>query len=207
MSAIENFIKRGCDLLISLFGCLFLIPTIIILKICYIILGDGKKVIFKQKRIGKDGKDIYIYKFRTMVLCADEILKNLMDTDPDLKLEYLKNRKLKNDPRVTKIGKVLRKTSIDELPQLLNVIKGDLSLVGPRPYLHREKEDMGDYYDDIIRVKPGITGLWQVSGRSNITFIERCQIEADYATKQNLFLDIKIFFKTFLVVFTKNGAN
>lgn len=207
MNIFEKIIKRFCDLLISLVGCIFLIPIIIILKICYIIVGDGKKIIFKQRRIGQNGKDIYIYKFRTMVFDADKILEELLDTNYNLKLEYSKNKKLKNDPRVTKIGKILRKTSIDELPQLINVLKGDLSLVGPRPYLHREIPDMDTFYDDIIKVKPGLTGLWQVSGRSNIAFSKRCEIESEYAKKQSLLLDTKIFFKTFLAVLKKDGAD
>ena len=116
------------------------------------------------------------------------------------------NKKLKDDPRVTKIGKFLRNTSIDELPQMINIFKGDMSLIGNRPYLPREKEDIGAYYKDIVKTKPGLSGLWQVSGRSNLTFKDRLKLESYYSNNANLWLDIKIFFKTILVVLKKNGA-
>jgi undecaprenyl-phosphate galactose phosphotransferase len=140
-----------------------------------------------------------------MVPNADEVLKELLK-DPKIKKEYKKNMKLKNDPRITKIGKVIRKTSIDELPQLVNVLKGEMSLIGNRPYLPREIDDMGEYYDEIIKTKPGITGYWQVSGRSKISFEDRCKLESYYSNNLNLLLDIKIFFLTFYVVFKNEGA-
>ena len=114
--------------------------------------------------------------------------------------------KLKNDPRITNVGKFIRKTSIDELPQLINVLKGDMSLIGNRPYLPREKEDMSTFYNDIIKTKPGITGYWQVSGRSNVTFEERCKLESYYSNNFNFLLDLKIFFLTFYVVIFSKGA-
>ncbi|MDE5629975.1 MAG: sugar transferase, partial [Bacilli bacterium] len=139
--------------------------------------------------------------FRSMVDNADEVLFEMLKKDKNVSEEYKINKKLKNDPRITKVGRFIRKVSIDELPQLVNVLKGDMSLIGNRPYLPREKEDMGRYYNDIILSKPGITGLWQTSGRSNTTFTKRCKIEAEYSKNMSLMTDIKIFFKTFIVVF------
>ena len=120
--------------------------------------------------------------------------------------EYNKNKKLKDDPRVTKIGKLIRKLSIDEFPQFINVFLGEMSLIGNRPYLPREKQDMGNYYEDIIKTKPGLTGYWQVSGRSNTSFDERLKLEKEYSDEAGLKLDIKIFFKTFAVVLFGKGA-
>ena len=136
-----------------------------------------------------------------MVDNADEILQNILSKDDVLALEYRVNKKFRNDPRITRVGKIIRKLSIDELPQLLNVLKGDMSLIGNRPYLPREKEDMKPYYEKIVSTKPGITGLWQTSGRSNTTFKTRCKMEADYSEDASIATDIHIFFKTFIVVF------
>ena len=124
----------------------------------------------RQTRIGHHGKEITIYKFRSMIPNAEEKLEELMRDDPKIREEYLKNKKLENDPRITKVGHFLRKSSLDEFPQFFNVLLGDMALVGPRPYLPREKQDMGYYYSNIIEVKPGITGMWQANGRSNLSF-------------------------------------
>ncbi len=199
-------IKRLFDIFGGLIGLILLVPITLVLKICFLITGDFNPLIFTQNRIGKDGKEFKFYKFRSMVPNADKELERILTETQELKLEYDKNKKLKNDPRVTKIGKIIRKTSIDELPQLLNVLKGDMSLIGNRPYLPREKEDMGKYYKEIIKTKPGITGYWQVSGRSNISFEKRCKLESYYSNNYSLPLDIKIFFLTFYAVFKGNGA-
>ena len=167
---------------------------------------DKGPAFFSQNRIGKKGKSIKIYKFRSMVMNAETVLEDLMAKDENIRNEYLTNKKLENDPRITKIGKFIRKTSIDELPQLINVLKGEMSLVGPRPYLFREKEDMGDAYKYIITCRPGITGYWQVSGRSDVTFEERVDLENYYSKHVNLWMDVKILFKTVGVVLGKKGA-
>ncbi len=198
------FIKRLFDIIISIIGLIILSPLFIIIGLL-IRLEDGRAPILKQDRIGRDGKIFKLYKFRSMVYKADDILKEMLK-DPRIKEEYKKNMKLHNDPRITKIGKFIRKTSIDELPQLFNVLKGDMSLIGNRPYLPREKDDMGNYYKDIIMSKPGITGYWQVSGRSKLSFKERCKLESFYSKNMGFKMDIKIFFKTFYVVFKKMGA-
>ena len=199
-------IKRTMDIFFSLIGLIFLLPIAIIVKIIYMCNKDFHPIFFKQKRIGKNGKLFNFYKFRSMVPNADEVLTKLLKEDKEAAKEYKINKKLENDPRITKIGKILRKTSIDELPQLINVLKGDMSLIGNRPYLPREKEDMGDYYNDILKTKPGLTGYWQVSGRSNTTFEERLKLEKYYSNHNSLKLDIKIFFKTFKVVLLHKGS-
>ena len=137
---------------------------------------------------------------------ADETLKKYLEENEEARKEYKKYKKLKKDPRITKVGCFLRKTSLDEFPQFINVLKGDMSLVGPRPYLPREKEDMGEYYSSIIKVKPGITGLWQIRGRSKTTFSDRLKLDLDYANKNSILMDIKILLKTFLNVCRKDGA-
>lgn len=204
--SLKLFIKRFFDVLVGLIGILVIIPLYVIIKICSIVNHDYAPIIFKQRRIGKDGKDIYIYKFRSMIPNAEEELERLMKTNKKIRKEYLENKKLKDDPRITKIGKVIRKTSIDEFPQFINVLKGDMSFVGPRPYLPREKDDMKNYYKDIIKVRPGITGPWQVGGRSDVSFEKRVKLEANYANSWGIKNDIKIIFKTVTAVLKKEGA-
>ena len=198
--------KRTFDILVGLIGCIALIPLILIVKLCNIISGDLNPVFFSQNRIGKNGKEFKFYKFRSMIPNADEALFKLLDKNPERAREYKENKKLENDPRITKIGKFLRKTSLDELPQMINVLKGDMSLIGNRPYLPREKEDMGKYYNDIVKTKPGLTGYWQVNGRSDTSFGQRLTLEQYYSNHASLKLDIKIFFKTFKVVLLHKGS-
>lgn len=197
--------KRIFDILVSIIALIVLLPFFIVISILIRIDTKGG-AIFTQDRIGKNGKIFKLYKFRSMVLDADNILMEMLKNDKDKAIEYKLNKKLKDDPRITKIGKFIRKTSIDELPQLINVLKGDMSLIGNRPYLPREKEDMGYLYDDIVSTKPGITGYWQVSGRNKLTFNNRLKMEADYSKIQSLDLDVYIFFKTFWILFKKDGA-
>ena len=199
-------IKRLFDIICGLIGLIVLIPVSLIVKIIYICNKDFAPIFFTQNRIGKNGKEFKFYKYRSMVSNADEVLFRILKEDKELAKEYKINKKLKNDPRITKVGAFLRKTSLDELPQLINVLKGDMSIIGNRPYLPREKEDMGEYYNDIVKTKPGITGYWQVSGRSDLSFQERLELEQFYSNQTSLKLDIKIFFKTFVVVLLKKGA-
>jgi lipopolysaccharide/colanic/teichoic acid biosynthesis glycosyltransferase len=203
---ISEFIKRIIDIIAGGLGIIFLIPIIIFVKIASICLREKGSIFYTQERIGKDGKNFKIYKFRSMVKNADEILEELLEKDEEAAREFKLNKKLKNDPRLTKLGRFLRRTSIDELPQVINVFKGDMSLVGPRPYLPREKEDMGGYYDYIIRSKPGITGLWQVNGRSNTTFDKRIWLDRQYNREKSLKTDAKILLKTVTCVFRGEGA-
>ena len=198
-------IKRLFDIIVSGISLILLSPLFLIIGI--MIKMDSKgKVIFKQKRIGKHGEPIYIYKFRTMIPNAEEVLEKMLKENPDIYKEYTTNKKLKNDPRVTKFGNILRKTSLDELPQLLNILNGDMNIVGPRPYLYREIKDMDDYYNDIIQMTPGLTGLWQVSGRSDVSFLARCKLDSEYYHKRGIKKDLEIMFKTVGVVFLKKGA-
>ena len=197
---VYRIMKRSFDIVLSLIGMFFLLPVAFIIKISYMLTGDFKSIFFIQKRIGKNGKEFKFYKFRSMVPNADEILFRTLELDAIMAEEYEKNKKLKNDPRITKVGRIIRKLSIDELPQFINIFLGDMSIIGNRPYLPREKKDMGKYFDDIVKTKPGLTGYWQVNGRSDTTFQKRCELEQYYSNHAGLRMDIKIFFKTFKVV-------
>ena len=205
-NVLYKVLKRSFDIVTALIAFVFLIPILVFLKIVFLISGDKEKMIFKQKRIGKNGELFNLYKVRSMVPNADEVLFQTLKMDRVLEEEYKVNKKLKDDPRITKIGKVIRKLSIDEMPQVINILKGDMSFIGNRPYLPREIEDMGSYYDEIIKTKPGLTGYWQVNGRSNTTFKERLELESYYSKHKSIKLDMKIFFKTFQVVLLKKGA-
>lgn len=205
-SFVYLFVKRLIDIIFGLIGLILLIPISLLIKIVSILNGDFGSIFFTQSRIGINGKEFKFYKYRTMVPNADERLFKLLEEDEAAAAEYKIHKKLKNDPRITKIGKILRKTSIDELPQLINVFLGDMSLIGNRPYLPREKEDMGEYFDEIVKSKPGLTGYWQVSGRSDTTFANRLNLESYYSNHMSLWMDIKIFFKTFGAVIFGHGA-
>lgn len=204
---IENIVKRVVDICGGLIGTIVLIPLTIIIYIARIVLHENDGPIFyDQLRIGKNGKVFKMYKYRSMVIGADEKLFKYLEENEEARLEYKKYKKLKNDPRITKVGKFIRKTSLDEFPQFINVLIGDMSLVGPRPYLPREKEDMGEYYDCIIKSRPGVTGYWQIAGRSDVTFDDRLKMDYDYIENKSLKTDSKIFIKTVLNVIKKEGA-
>lgn len=202
-----KLIKRIVDIMGGLVGIILLIPITIVLYIVTLFSKENKgPLFFEQLRIGKNGKEFRLYKFRSMVMHADEKLWEYLNNNPEAKEEYKKYKKLKEDPRITKLGNFLRKTSLDEFPQFINVLKGDMSLVGPRPYLYREKGDMGENYDEIIKVKPGLTGYWQVNGRSDVDFNERTKMDVEYIRDSNLWFDLKILLKTILKVFKRGGA-
>ncbi len=204
---IENIVKRVIDICGGLIGTIALIPLTILIYIARIVLHENDGPIFyEQLRIGKNGKIFKMYKYRSMVIGADDKLKEYLAENEEARKEYKKYKKLKHDPRITKVGKFIRKTSLDEFPQFINVLIGDMSLVGPRPYLPREKEDMGKYYDSIIKTRPGITGYWQITGRSDVTFEDRLKMDHDYIENKNLKADVKIFVKTILNVLKKEGA-
>lgn len=200
----SRFIKRTMDIFGSLFLIILSSPLLIILYL--LIAKDGGNAIYTQPRIGRNKKAFKCLKFRSMVLNSQEVLQNLLDNDPEAKAEWEKDFKLKNDPRITSIGKILRRYSLDELPQLFNVLKGEMSLVGPRPIvrseLNRYKEDI-DYY---LMAKPGMTGLWQVSGRNNVDYITRVYYDAWYVKNWSVWNDIVILLKTFKIVINKTGA-
>lgn len=206
MRALPKLAKRIMDILGSLVGILALIPLSIYVYYKNRKEGDKDPIFFTQQRIGKDGKPFKIYKFRTMVPNAEQVLEDLMDKDPAIKKEYLTNKKLENDPRITKAGKMLREKSLDEFPQFINVLRGEMSIVGPRPYLLREKEDMGYAYKSIINCKPGVTGMWQTHGRSDVSFEERLELDDYYYRNWNFWLDVTLLVKTVRIVIHGSGA-
>ena len=198
-----DFFKRVFDVFFFLLAMILLSPVILILVIAVKIDDPKGKVFFAHKRVGKDGKEIKILKFRSMVHNAEELIEKFT---PEQKEEYYANYKLDKDPRVTKLGNFLRKSSLDELPQLLNILAGDLSLVGPRPVLERETQLYGKDRDVFLSVKPGLTGYWAVNGRSAVDYDERIKLELYYVYNRSFWLDVKIIFKTFTTVFKGEGA-
>ena len=199
---IYSVVKRFFDILVSASALLLLSPLFIAISLAVKLDSKGK-VFFKHKRIGKNGQPLEIYKFRTMVENAEELLKKLT---PEQKEEYEKNYKLDNDFRITRIGSFLRKTSLDELPQLINILKGDMSLIGPRPVVEKEIEKYGFYQDRFLSVTPGLTGYWAANGRSCTSYEERIQMELYYVQNYSLGLDLEIFFKTIESVLKGHGA-
>ena len=198
-------IKRTFDIVVSLIGCIFLLPIIIIVKISYLISKDHNSIFYTQTRIGKNGKEFKLYKFRSMIPNADEVLKKLLK-NPIYKAEWERNQKLENDPRITKMGKILRKTSLDELPQMINVLKGDMSMIGPRPLVKGELDAHHGNHAIYESVRPGISGWWAVNGRSATTYEKRLELEYYYCENCSLILDIKCFFMTITTVLHKKGA-
>ena len=199
--------RRTVDIIASIVGMLVVIPLTAVIYISNKLSKQSGPVFYtEEKRIGLNGKPFKMYKYRTMVVGADEKLKEILAENEELREEYKKYKKLKKDPRITKIGNILRKTSLDEFPQFINILKGEMTLVGPRPYLEREKEEMGDAYNTIIKYKPGLTGKWQISGRSGITFQDRLNIDIDYCNNRSIKEDAKILIKTVAKTIIKEGA-
>lgn len=194
------------DILCSLVGILALIPLWISIKICYMCTGDFHGVFYRQKRLGKNGRIIRIYKFRTMVVNAEEILQDWLKNNPEKREEYYKDRKIENDPRITKIGNILRKTSLDEFPQFINILLGDMSLIGPRPVVLDEADNYKENKAKFLSMRPGLTGYWASNGRSNISYEERMKMELYYIDHCSLLLDIQIIFDTIFAVIKKEGA-
>lgn len=200
----NKYIKRGIDIFLSLIGLIILSPIFCIIAIA-IKLDSKGPVFYKHKRIGKNGKIIYLYKFRSMYTDSKERLEMLLK-NPDIKREWEENFKLENDPRITKVGSFLRKTSLDELPQLLNILKGEMSIIGPRPVIDEELEKYGQNKDKFLSVTPGLTGWWACNGRSATTYEDRMKLELYYVENQSFVLDIKCFFKTITTVLNRQGA-
>ena len=194
--------KRLLDVILSLIGIIISLPIFIVI-VPLVKLDSKGPVFFYHKRIGKNGSELKIYKFRTMVQNAGEIFESFTK---EQKEEYAKNFKLENDPRITKIGKFLRKTSLDELPQIFNILKGEMTLIGPRPVVNGEIDKYGDRKGEFLSVTPGLTGWWACSGRSNTTYEERIELELYYVKNMSFLLDVKCFFKTIISVLNKEGA-
>lgn len=200
-------VKRLIDILGGLVGCVLLVPITVAVYIARKVLKeDDGPLFYEHLRYGKDGKKFRIYKFRSMCIDADKKLKEYLEQNQEARIEFEENHKLKDDPRITKLGKFIRKTSIDELPQFINVLKGDMSLIGPRPIVDGEIEKYGENKEKFLSVKPGLTGYWAANGRSDITYEERMKMELYYVDNISFKLDIQIFFKTIISVLKKEGA-
>ncbi len=190
------------DIVLSILALVVLSPVFLLISVMIKLDAKGK-VIFKHKRIGKNGKEIYIYKFRTMVENAEDMIQNFTE---EQKKEFQENYKLADDPRITKVGKLLRKTSLDELPQLINILKGDLSIIGPRPIVREELKKYGERQEEFLSIIPGLTGYWAANGRSCVDYVQRMEMEMYYVRNVSFKLDVKIFFQTVKSVATRRGA-
>lgn len=198
-------LKRALDLVATLTIVLLALPLLLVL--CVLVKAESRgPVFYKDLRMGRDGKLFPCLKFRTMVPDAEALLQRMLDEDPEMKAEYLEFHKLRRDPRITRVGRLLRKTSLDELPQIWNVLRGEMSLVGPRPYLPRESEDIGETQGEILRVTPGITGPWQVAGRSNTTFTERVRMDVQYVHDWSVWLDVILLVRTVRCLLSDRSA-
>ena len=192
-------IKNLFDLLFSLLFLITFLPLFIIISLL-IKLSSRGPIFFLQQRIGKNNIPFKCIKFRTMYPEAKDILENLLNKDLALKSEFEATHKIKNDPRITTIGKLLRKTSLDEMPQFINVLRGEMSIIGPRPIVKEEKKKYGKIFKKVSLIKPGITGLWQVSGRNNLTYRRRVMLDLNYVENYNLLMDLRILLRTFGVI-------
>ena len=204
-SAWYLFWKRLTDIVLSTIALICFSPIFLVVWIMTLFGENKGPLFFKQTRIGKNGMPFKIYKFRSMIVNADEILH----ANPELYQKYVDNNyKLEpqEDPRVTKLGHWLRKTSIDEIPQFINILRGEMSIIGPRPVVKEELVEYGDRVDKFLSVKPGAMGLWQASGRSNIGYPERCDMELSYVDQASYWFDIKIMFKNIISIFKSTGA-
>jgi Undecaprenyl-phosphate galactose phosphotransferase WbaP len=201
---LAKLVKSITDRVGAFFAILFLLPVFIILAIR--IKKDGGPAFYNQVRVGKNGRPFKCWKFRTMVVGADQILQSYLDANPEAREEYEKDFKLKNDPRITSVGHFLRKSSLDEIPQFYNVLKGEMSLVGPRPIVEKEKHFYADKIDYYLSVKPGVTGLWQVSGRNDVSYDQRVKMDVWYTENWSFWNDIVICLKTIYVIFARKGA-
>lgn len=199
-----HFIKRLFDILVSGLSLIIFSPVFLLIAILIKIDSKGK-AFYKHKRIGKNGEVIYLYKFRSMYSDSKERLEKMLQ-NPEIRKEWEENFKLENDPRITKVGRMLRKTSLDELPQLLNILRGDMSIVGPRPVIENELEKYGEEKEKFLSVTPGLTGWWACNGRSCTSYEDRKKLELYYVEHRGIILDLKIIFKTFISVIKGNGA-
>jgi len=204
-SHIDALAVRLLDMLVASAALIFLAPLLLLIAALVFIVDPGP-IFFAHRRLGRDGRTFPCLKFRSMVVDSEQRLKELLASNPDARAEWARDFKLRRDPRITPIGNFLRKTSIDELPQLLNVLRGEMSIVGPRPIVEGEIERYGRYFADYSRVKPGITGLWQVSGRNNVHYRRRVALDVTYARNKSLALDLRILAMTVPAVLLAKGS-
>ena len=194
-----KILKNLLDFLFSIFFLIASLPFLLVISLL-IKLSSRGPIFYSQERIGKNNIPFRCIKFRTMYPEAKDILENILMQNDNLKKEFEDTHKLKNDPRITTIGKLLRKTSLDELPQFINVLKNEMSIVGPRPIVNKEKNKYGKNLKKVLSVKPGITGLWQVSGRNNLTYKKRIKLDLNYVNNYNFLMDIRILIRTIGVI-------
>jgi exopolysaccharide production protein ExoY len=200
-----GWLKRAVDISIASVVVVLLLPLIVLIGLT-IKLSMGGPVIYAHRRVGHNGAPFNCYKFRTMAVNSDELLRKYLASDPDAAQEWLSTRKLRNDPRVTALGNALRRSSLDELPQLLNVLRGEMSCVGPRPIVAEELEIYGRHAKEYLRARPGMTGAWQVSGRSDTTYQERVALDCAYVSNWSVWLDLLILLKTIPAAIGSRGS-
>ena len=193
------FVKRFGDVVFALVALVLASPLFVLMTLL-VKLSSAGPIFYVQERVGRNYRRFGCIKFRTMYSEADDLLLNLLDKSPELKIEFERDFKLRKDPRITPVGMFMRRSSLDELPQFINIIMGDMSLVGPRPIVEKEIPKYGDFMDTIVSVRPGLTGLWQVSGRNNLSYQRRVQLDFIYATNRSLLLDIRVILRTFGVL-------
>ncbi|WP_299938788.1 sugar transferase [uncultured Pelagimonas sp.] len=201
----ENFGKRCFDIVLTLLIAIPALVIVIAIALIMLFSHEGKNIFFGHRRIGKDGEAFKCWKIRTMVVDAEQKLQDYLAANPDAAEQWTRDHKLDRDPRITRIGRFLRKSSLDELPQLWNVFKGEMSFVGPRPVVRMEMHKYGRYRKTYMSVRPGVTGLWQVSGRNGTTYAERVQLDVDYVRNMSLLGDIRLVFQTFRVLVQPTG--
>lgn len=202
---LNRYLKAALDYLLTIVGTILILPLLLFIAV-WIYLDSPGPVIFRHMRVGKDGKLFPCYKFRSMYINSQEKLNEILAENSAMRQEWERDFKLKNDPRITKSGAFLRKTSLDELPQIFNVLRGDMSLVGPRPVVQEELARYGEFVQDYLMVKPGITGMWQVNGRSDTTYDERVQMDVWYVRNWSVWLDVMLLWRTIKAVFKCEGA-
>jgi Undecaprenyl-phosphate galactose phosphotransferase WbaP len=202
---LDQTLTEAMNVMVALLALIFLAPVMIAVAIA-VYAQDGGPILFAHRRLGRNGRHFYCLKFRSMAVDAEQRLKNLLASDPQARAEWEKDHKLRNDPRVTRLGEFLRKTSLDELPQLFNVLKGEMSLVGPRPIVDAEISKYGRRFEHYCAVKPGITGLWQVSGRNDTTYRARVAMDCVYAARRNALMDFRILAMTVPAVLARKGS-
>jgi Undecaprenyl-phosphate galactose phosphotransferase WbaP len=198
-------VKRGLDLVLVVCLSLLLLPLLLVIAAAVWLSSPGP-ILFSHRRIRRHGEFFTMWKFRTMCINSGEVLEQYLAAHPEARAEWRRTHKLKSDPRVTRVGRFLRRTSLDELPQLWNVMNGSMSLVGPRPIVAAEVEKYGEYFNDYCAVKPGVTGLWQVSGRSELTYPQRVRLDSRYSKEWSLRGDAKILMRTWSSVVNRDGA-
>lgn len=206
-----RFTKRTFDIIFAFVGCLAIIPLAIFVKVGNMLTGDFAPLFYSTKRVGKNGKQFNFLKFRSMVVTkdgksAEALLEDVLNSDPKLREQWEKYRKLDHDPRITKMGAFIRNTSIDEFPQFLNVLKGDMSLIGPRPLMVGELDEHNGDHDRYEAVRPGITGWWAANGRSKLSYDERLELEYWYAENYSIATDLKVIVRTIKAVVLKDGS-